>query len=115
LRLCYNSEDDEQFKQCAEQLRQWCRKNYHNKASASFVFISFGSLSHRFFFSFNLCRKVYKKFETEYERDDRALMWAHGLIQHQLVGGLHQLLPVRTNNLLERIWRVFKYASVMLV
>lgn len=57
--------------------------------------------------------KVYTKFEIEYEPDHRALLWAHGLIQHQLAGGLHQLVPVRTNNLLERIWRVFKYASIM--
>lgn len=53
---------------------------------------------------------MYTKFHKEYEPDDRALLWAHGLIEHQLVGGLHQLLPVRTNNLLERVWRVFKCA-----
>jgi hypothetical protein len=53
--------------------------------------------------------QVYEKFDKEYEREDRALMWAHGLTQSQLSGGLHQLLPVRTNNLLERVWRVLKY------
>lgn len=74
------------------------------------------------FFSFFLaallsthrCVQVYKKFEKEYEPEDRAYMWVHGLTQSKLSGGLHQLLPVRTNNLLERVWRVLKYERVFL-
>jgi hypothetical protein len=58
------------------------------------------------------CVQVYKKFEKEYEPEDRAYMWVHGLTQSRLSGGLHQLLPVRTNNLLERVWRVLKYERV---
>lgn len=54
--------------------------------------------------------QVYSKFHGQYEPDNRAVRWAHGLIKHQLLGGLHQLIPVRTNNLLERVWKTLKHA-----
>lgn len=55
--------------------------------------------------------KVYAKFDKQYEPAAKAMMWVHGLIEHQLEGGMHQLLPVRTNNLLERVWKVLKYVT----
>jgi hypothetical protein len=111
LRICYNAEDMQQFREHSEALRQWCNKNGHKKACLSSAICSL-----LFFFpallSTHRCVQVYKKFEKEYEPEDRAYMWVHGLTQSRLSGGLHQLLPVRTNNLLERVWRVLKYERV---